>query len=65
MWTGTVPWEGRALEWSAGFGNGGQRLFVVPALDLTVVITAGVYNDPQIGRAVREIFRQIVATVRG
>ena len=64
-WTGTVPWEGRTLEWSAGFGNGGQRLFVVPALDLTVVITAGVYNDPQIGRTVREIFRQIVATVRG
>jgi CubicO group peptidase (beta-lactamase class C family) len=64
-WTGTVAWEGRMLEWSAGFGNGGQRLFVVPTLDLTVVITAGEYNDPQIGRAVREIFTQIIATVRG
>jgi len=63
-WTGTVDWEGKKLAWSAGFGNGGQRLFVVPELDLTVVITAGAYNDPQIGRAVTEIFRQIVATVR-
>lgn len=25
-WTGTVAWQGRALEWSAGFRNGGQRL---------------------------------------
>ena len=49
---------------SAGFGNGGQRLFIIPELDLTVVITAGAYNDPQIRRAVTEIFRQILAAVR-
>ncbi len=63
-WTGTIDREGKKLAWSAGFGNGGQRLFVVPELDLTVVITAGAYNDPQIQRAVTEIFRQILAAVR-
>src|SRR5438477_12917241 len=61
-WTGTVDWEGKKLAWSAGFGNGGQRRFVVPELDLTVVVTAGAYNDPQIRRTVTEIFRQIVAS---
>ncbi len=63
-WTGTIDREGKKLAWSAGFGNGGQRLFIVPELDLTVVITAGAYNDPQIRRAVTEIFRQILAAVR-
>ncbi len=64
-WVGTVDWQGRTLAWSAGFGNGGQRLFVVPDLDLTMVITAGDYNQPQIGRTVNQLFKQIVATVRG
>ena len=63
-WTGTIDRAGKTLAWSVGFGNGGQRLFIVPELDLTVVITAGAYNDPQIRRAVTEIFRQIAAAVR-
>jgi CubicO group peptidase (beta-lactamase class C family) len=63
-WIGSVEWKGQPLPWGAGVGNGGQRLFVVPALDLTVVITAGAYNDPQIRHTVTDIFRRIVAAVR-
>jgi len=63
-WTGRVPWRGRALGWSAGVGNGGQRLFIVPELDLVVVTTAGEYGSPQIGEVVGRLFAKVVAAAR-
>ena len=54
----------RVLAGSAGFGNGGQRLFVVPDLDVAIVITAGAYDDPAIAGTVRQLFEQIIAAVQ-
>ncbi|MFO1082525.1 MAG: serine hydrolase [Reyranellaceae bacterium] len=39
-WLGRSLVQGREVGWTAGFGSGGQRLFVVPSLDLVVVVTA-------------------------
>ena len=46
--------------WTAGLGLGGQRLFIVPTLDLVVVTTAGRYGQPDAGRVPWEIFRHYV-----
>lgn len=62
-WCGLLRHEGRALPAIAALGNGGQRLSVVPALDLAVVFTAGQYNSPSIGAAEGRLFRQIAAAL--
>ena len=65
-WDGVVQHDGTSVRWTAGVGNGGQRLFVVPALDLVVVFTAGAYSEIDADKAERlvrtefALFRQIV-----
>jgi len=60
-WSGMVDAAGGKQRWHAGFGNGGQRLFIVPALDLVVVINAGGYDDAGSGRHSSALFRSIAA----
>lgn len=62
-WNGSVDWHGRILQWSAAIGNGGQRIFVVPELDVTIVITAGDYGSADIQMVVGQIIAGLLDTI--
>ena len=47
FWLGRSFVAGRAIDWAAGFGWGGQRLYIVPSEDLVVVVHAGLYHTMQ------------------
>ena len=42
-WQGRSVIGGHEIEWVGALGRGGQRLYVVPALNLVVAVTAGLY----------------------
>jgi CubicO group peptidase (beta-lactamase class C family) len=46
FWLGRSLIDKRAVEWAAAIGLGGQRVSIVPALDLVVVVNAGLYASP-------------------
>jgi CubicO group peptidase (beta-lactamase class C family) len=45
FWLGRSLVHEREVEWAVGLGYGGQRLFIVPALDLVVLVHAGLYHS--------------------
>jgi CubicO group peptidase (beta-lactamase class C family) len=59
-------WMGRSLagakevKWVAAFGWGGQRIFIVPELELVMMTTAAQYGKPKEGLAAMDILANIV-----
>ncbi|MGX7672888.1 serine hydrolase domain-containing protein [Plantactinospora sp. DSM 117369] len=49
----------------SGIGNGGQRLIVLPGLDLAVAITAGNYDDPDQWRTPVTLLERVVLPALG
>jgi CubicO group peptidase (beta-lactamase class C family) len=44
-WLGRSLLNGHELTWTAGVGSGGQRLFIIPRLDLVVAVNAFNYRS--------------------
>jgi len=63
-WAGKVRVGDKEVAWHGALGNGGQRLFIVPSLDLAVVTTAGEYGEGSIGRVNLHLLQQVVAATR-
>jgi CubicO group peptidase (beta-lactamase class C family) len=63
-WTGSTERRGRPVAWSVAAGLGGQRIFVLPELDLCVVFTAGEYGSHEISRIEMRLLEAILAAAR-
>lgn len=46
-WLGRSLIRNREIQWAAGIGLGGQRIYIVPALELVMVTTFGCYTRPE------------------
>jgi CubicO group peptidase (beta-lactamase class C family) len=55
-WRASYDVNGQTIETYYASGNGGQLLFVVPALDLVALIQAGNYSDGRTRNAFRDQF---------
>lgn len=64
-WTGEVAWQGRRVHWAAAVGNGGQRLLLIPELDLSIVLTAGHYGEPGVHRTLSDTVQDVLVAVNG
>lgn len=59
-WMGRSLSEGKEVKWIGAFGWGGQRIIVVPDLDLVMMTTAAQYGEPKEGLAAMDILTNIV-----
>ena len=64
-WMGRSLSDGKEVKWVAAFGWGGQRIFIVPDLDLVMMTTAAQYGQPKEGLAAMDILaNSVIPSVR-
>jgi len=63
IWTGNIPALATDVTIYYADGNGGQRIFVVPAYDLVVVFTAHEYDKPAGNNGFRILVNRIIPAI--
>jgi CubicO group peptidase (beta-lactamase class C family) len=64
-WLGRSLVNGHQVDWAVGYGLGGQRLFILPQLDMVVLVMAGLYrSDMQSLGPLIALNRYVLAAVR-
>lgn len=64
-WIGRSFSDGAEYRWVAAIGWGGQRVFVLPDLDMVVMVTSGQYGRPKEGLAALDILaNSVIPAVR-
>ncbi len=59
-WRDELQLGNKQISWISAMGLGGQRIYIVPAYDLVVVITAGLYGDTRQDWVSYDIFEKYV-----
>jgi len=59
-WMGRTFAAGKDVQWISGQGWGGQRIFIIPDLDIVVVTTAAMYASPRQNNPGLEILAHFV-----
>ena len=54
-WLGRSLVNRREIKWISAVGWGGQRMYIVPSLELVVVVMAGLYDNPVLQPIIGEI----------
>jgi CubicO group peptidase (beta-lactamase class C family) len=60
FWLGRSLVYGREVEWAAAVGLGGQRLYIIPALDMVVALNSGMYTSDRQGRVALQVLDRYV-----
>jgi len=59
-WMGRTLSGDKEVKWIAAQGFGGQRVFIVPELDLVMATTSGLYGNPRQGIAALDILANFI-----
>jgi CubicO group peptidase (beta-lactamase class C family) len=60
FWLGRSLVNGHEVHWAAAVGLGGQRLYVIPELDMVVALNSGMYTSDRQGRVALQVLDSYV-----